>query len=193
MVKFKEEAAGILKLSLYERPACEVMLQQMRTHDGWEEATVRVEADEGVYDSVSQPDLRSASILYLGCFSKVMASFDEKIRTIIKPLIKNFWSVDLSDYGGTQLVRYPPGGWYETHQDAGADFEDRYFTVICYLNDNFLGGQTQFPYLSHAARPEAGKAIVFPSKYFHRAEPVIEGEKYVVVAWMLGPVPIKWI
>jgi hypothetical protein len=193
MVKFKEEAAGILKLPLYERLACEVMLRQMRTHDGWEEATVRVEADEGVYDSVSQPDVRSASILYLGFFSEVMASFDEKIRTTIKPLIKNFWSVNLTEYGGTQLVRYTPGGWYETHQDAGADFEDRYFTVICYLNDNFSGGRTQFPYLSHAALPEAGKAIVFPSTYFHRAEPVLEGEKYVVVSWILGPVPIKWI
>jgi Rps23 Pro-64 3,4-dihydroxylase Tpa1-like proline 4-hydroxylase len=170
-----------------------VMLQQMRTHDGWEDATVRVEADEGVYDSVSQRDVRSASILYLGFFSEVMASFDRKIRTTITPLIKNFWSIDLTEYGGTQLVRYTPGGWYETHQDAGADFEDRYFTVICYLNDNFSGGQTQFPYLSHAARPETGKAIVFPSKYFHRAEPVIEGEKYVVVSWMLGPVPIRWI
>src|SRR6266498_1391569 len=109
MVKFKEEAAGVLKLSLYERPACEVMLHQMRAHDGWEEATVRVEADKGVFDSVSQPGVRSASILYLGCFSKVMASFDEKIRTTIKPLIKNFWSVDLTEHAGTQLVRYTPG------------------------------------------------------------------------------------
>lgn len=193
MVKFKEEAAGVLKLSLYEPPACEAMLDHMRTHDGWEQATVRVQADEGVYDSISQPDVRSASILYLGCFSEVMASFDVKMRTTIRPLIKDFWSVDLTEYSGTQLVRYTPGGWYETHQDAGADFEDRYFTVICYLNDNFAGGHTRFPYLSHAAVPETGKAIVFPSKYFHRADPVIEGEKYVVVSWVLGPVPIKWI
>lgn len=193
MVKFKEEAAGVLKLSLYEPPACEAMLDHMRTHDGWEQATVRVQADEGVYDSISQPDVRSASILYLGCFSEVMASFDVKMRTTIRPLIKDFWSVDLTEYAGTQLVRYTPGGWYETHQDAGADFEDRYFTVICYLNDNFAGGHTRFPYLSHAAVPETGKAIVFPSKYFHRADPVIEGEKYVVVSWVLGPVPIKWI
>ena len=193
MVKFKEEVAGVLKLSLYERQECKAMLGRMRGHNGWEHATVRVEADGDVYDSVSLPDIRSASVLYLDHFADVMNSFDEKMRTTIKPLIKDFWSVDLAEYGGTQLVRYTPGGWYETHQDAGADFEDRYFTVICYLNDNFAGGHTSFPYLAHAAVPETGKAIVFPSKYFHRAEPVTRGEKYVLVSWVLGPVPIKWI
>lgn len=193
MVKFKEEAAGVLSLPLYGPPACRTMLSRLTTLDAWEDAAVRVEAGAGAYDSVSRPDVRSASVLYLDPFSKVMVSFDERMRTIIRPLIKDYWSVDLTDYSGTQLVHYRPGGWYETHQDAGADFEDRYFTVICYLNDNFAGGHTHFPYLAHAALPETGKAIVFPAKYFHRAEPVTAGEKYVVVSWVLGPVPIKWI
>ena len=169
------------------------MLRDLRTHDCWEQATVRVSVGNGGYDSLQQPEIRSASILYPGYCDAVMQSFADKMKTTIQPLIKDFWSVDLREYDGTQLVRYTPGGGYETHQDAGADFEDRYFTVICYLNDNFSGGQTQFPYLAHAAVPETGKAIVFPSKYFHRAEPVSDGEKYVLVTWVLGPVPIKWI
>ncbi len=193
MVKFEEEAAGVLKLTLFDPRECEAILTDLLRIDCWEQATVRVPAINGDYDSVSQPEIRSASILFPDRSVAAMKSFARKMRTTIQPLIKEFWSVDLCEYDDTQLVRYTPGGWYETHQDAGADLENRYFTVICYLNENFSGGQTQFPYLGHAAVPETGKAIVFPAKYFHRAEPVIAGEKYVLVSWVLGPVPINWI
>ncbi len=121
------------------------------------------------------------------------SSFDEKIRTIVKPVINEFWGVQLKDYSGTQAVRYRPGGRYSAHQDAAMDLEDRYFTVICYLNHDFQGGQTSFPYLSYAAVPKTGKAIVFPSKYFHCGEPLIAGVKYVIVSWIMGPVPVRWI
>jgi len=193
MLNFCEEANGVLSLSLYRPSACTSILRELKTRDAWEEATIRVPADPGGYSSVLLPDVRTASVMYLDGSMNVMASFAEKMRRCITPLIKQVWSVDLPEYSGTQLVRYRPGGWYETHQDAGADFEDRYFTVICYLNDNFTGGRTEFPYLSHAAVPETGKAIVFPARYFHRAEPVIDGEKYVLVTWILGPIPIPWI
>jgi len=193
MVKFEEEAAGVLNLRLFDPPECEAILKDLLRNDCWEQATVRVPASSGEYESVSQPDIRSASILFPDHSVAAMKSFARKMRTSIQPLIKEFWSVDLREHDDTQLVRYTAGGRYETHQDAGADLENRYFTVICYLNENFSGGQTQFPYLGHAAVPLTGKAIVFPAKYFHRAEPVIAGEKYVLVSWVLGPVPLKWI
>jgi predicted 2-oxoglutarate/Fe(II)-dependent dioxygenase YbiX len=41
--------------------------------------------------------------------------------------------------------------------------------------------------------PQAGQAILFPSNYLHGSEPVISGKKFVIVSWIDGPVPIKWL
>jgi prolyl 4-hydroxylase len=103
------------------------------------------------------------------------------------------WQIDLADHFGTQILRYGPDDHYVPHQDGGIGFESRYFSVVCYLNDDFLGGETSFPGLGHMTKPVTGKAIVFPSHYLHGSVPVIRGEKFVIVSWLRGPVPIKWI
>ena len=93
---------------------------------------------------------------------------------------------NLTTHEGTQLVRYAPGGHYIPHSDVGRLTMNRYYTVLCYLNDDFEGGNTQFPALDYAVRPQSGKAILFPSRYLHGGEPVTRGEKYILVSWITG-------
>ena len=123
----------------------------------------------------------------------LLARFDEKMDEIVKPLIKNIFGVSLSKHVDTQILRYPPGGHYIPHQDVGSDLLDRYFTVVCYLNDDFEGGRTWFPSLNYSVVPQAGKAVFFPASFFHCAQPVIKGEKFAIISWISGPVPLKWI
>ncbi len=85
---------------------------------------------------------------------------------IIKPLIKRIFGVSLSKHVDTQILRYPPGGHYIPHQDVGSDLLDRYFTVVCYLNDDFEGGRTWFPSLNYSVVPQAGKAVFFPASFY---------------------------
>jgi predicted 2-oxoglutarate/Fe(II)-dependent dioxygenase YbiX len=94
---------------------------------------------------------------------------------------------------GTHAVRYQPGDYYAPHTDTGADLLDRYFTVLCYLNDDFEGGETRFPQIGYSVAPRRGKAVVFPATYLHQAGRVTSGEKYVIVSWLAGRPPIKWI
>jgi hypothetical protein len=193
MIAYREEANGILSLSFYKSSACESMLAHVRGLDDWESATIRVHPDEDVYQSVPAPDVRAASILSACHLKQIFSDFDHKMSEIIKPVIKEFWGVRLEEYDGTQLVRYIPGGRYLAHRDTGLDLENRYFTVLCYLNDDFEGGTTAFPHIGYRAVPETGKVLLFPSGYLHAAEPVLKGEKYVLVSWVLGPLPIRWI
>jgi hypothetical protein len=193
MIDYREEAEGVIAVPLCEVSTCQSILAYVRGLDDWQSATVRVQSIEGVYDSVGQTEVRAASILSPPHLSEIFPEFDERMEATIKPLIKQFWGVDLTEHTGTQLVRYIPGGRYLAHKDAGMDFEDRYFTVVCYLNDEFEGGTTWFPHLGYRSIPQSGKTILFPANYLHSAEAVLKGEKYVVVSWVLGPVPIKWI
>ena len=196
MIDCKEESHGVFAVSLFERNSCESIVSFVKTldrPDDWTNAQVAGTTENGSYYSAVKPDIRSASLLASRHGSQILRDFDEKIHNVIKPLVKQIWRVELTKHFGTHMIRYSPGGHYVTHQDAGQVALDRYFTVVCYLNDDFEGGHTWFPSLSYSAIPECGKAILFPSTYFHRGEPVTRGEKYVLVTWILGPIPISWI
>jgi predicted 2-oxoglutarate/Fe(II)-dependent dioxygenase YbiX len=137
--------------------------------------------------------VRRARILQPQFAEKIYDDFDRRMDQIVKPLIKRVWKANLEEHAGTQFIRYLPNGHYEPHKDSGLDLNDRYFTVLCYLNDDFDGGYTSFPYLDYCAVPKAGKAIIFPSRYMHCAEPVLRGEKFVALTWVMGPAPLDWI
>jgi predicted 2-oxoglutarate/Fe(II)-dependent dioxygenase YbiX len=119
--------------------------------------------------------------------------FDGSVNRVVKSLVNRIWGVALPRHDGTHLVRYTRGNFYAPHTDAALDVSDRYFTVLCYLNEDFEGGQTSFPLLGHCVEPRAGKAVIFPSTYLHGAEPVLRGEKYVLVTWLMGREPRPWI
>lgn len=193
MTQYTQESLGVFSMPLYEASTCESIIDSARGLDGWASAQVRRAASDGGYTSVTQPDIRSASVLTSIHGARICEGFDEKINSIIKPLIEEIWRVQLTEHSGTQLLRYTIGGHYLAHQDAGHDCQNRYFTVICYLNDCFEGGNTWFPSLNYSAIPECGRAILFPARYTHRAQPVIRGEKYILISWILGPAPIAWI
>jgi len=137
--------------------------------------------------------VRRARVLQPAFAEKIYDDFDCRMDQKVKPLIRSIWHADLKVHAGTQFIRYSPSGHYEPHTDSGLDLNDRYFSVLCYLNDDFEGGHTSFPYLNYFAVPKRGRAIVFPSRFMHCAEPVVSGEKFVVLTWVMGPVPLDWI
>lgn len=193
MVQFTEEAYGVFALTLYDGAACSSIVKRLRRTGGWLGAEVRERSEAAGYRSTSRPDVRLANVLATGRAPDVVKDFHARMNRTVKPLIEHVWGVRLTEHSGTQIIRYGPGGHYEAHADAGQDYQYRYFTVLCYLNDDYEGGGTSFPSLNHATTPRRGKAIVFPSLYFHRAEPVIRGEKYVLLSWVDGPSRIEWI
>jgi len=169
------------------------MVECIRTLDGWVPAQVRDVTADGRSRSLTQPEVRSTRILLSERVEELYQPFEAALDTKLKPLVKQLWQIDLIDHCDTQILRYGPSDHYAPHQDTGPGFESRYFSVVCYLNDDFLGGETSFPGLGYAVKPETGKALVFPSYYLHGSAPVTRGEKFVIVSWLRGPVPIKWI
>jgi len=83
-----------------------------------------------------------------------------------------------------QIVRYHAGGKYVDHRDSpAAGATPRALSLVCYLNDDFGGGETVFADPAVSVAPLTGAAVVFSPLLLHRAEPVRGGTKYVVTAW----------
>ncbi len=192
-IRYREESPGVISMQLYETAECEQIVAELKTLEGWAAAQVRDAKDAEDYEVLTRRDVRSSSMLLTAEAEKFYRQFDARMDAKLKPLVKQHWRIDLTHHSGTHLVRYGAADHYVPHLDTGPGLEDRYLSVVCYLNDDFSGGQTSFPGLNYVATPHSGKAIVFPSNYLHCSEPVTSGEKFVLVSWINGPRPVSWI
>ena len=62
---------------------------------------------------------------------------------------------------------------------------DRALTYILYLNDDYVGGETQLFYQHKNIKPEKGKLILFPAYFthMHRGNMIEKGTKYIATGW----------
>lgn len=99
-----------------------------------------------------------------------------------------------------QVVRYQPGGRFNEHYDAFAEgvpfwSQQRYLTLLIYLNEPEEGGETVFPRIGKTVRPVTGTAVLFQNtdhpttqniiwESLHAGRPVRRGEKWIANKWI---------
>jgi predicted 2-oxoglutarate/Fe(II)-dependent dioxygenase YbiX len=83
------------------------------------------------------------------------------------------------------VLRYRGGQEYHSHYDGHAN-TNRCISAICYLNNDYDGGEIEFVNFGIKIKPEKGMLILFPSNYAysHIAHPVTDGAKYALVTWI---------
>jgi hypothetical protein len=74
------------------------------------------------------------------------------------------------------------------------DFEWREYSSIIYLNDDFVGGKTEFPDQEVSVTPKAGMGIVFEanSKYPHLVTAVDSGTRYTIASFWTNKISYKF-
>ncbi|MFA5990090.1 MAG: 2OG-Fe(II) oxygenase [Sphingomonas sp.] len=92
------------------------------------------------------------------------------------------------------ILKYSPLQEYKLHSDAiKSKNGNRIKTAIIYLNDNFIGGATNFPKLGISVKPSRGDMITFDNfmpngmpdpMMVHAGLPVIKGVKWLATRWI---------
>ena len=101
-----------------------------------------------------------------------------------------------------QVVNYDIGGKFNNHYDAffhKRDLQDDGFmnrqrrtTFMIYLNEDYSGGETEFPLINKKIYPKTGNAIIFENtdeneytifQSLHRGNPIINGNKWICNIW----------
>jgi hypothetical protein len=97
----------------------------------------------------------------------------------------NMYGIVLNSHDSYGILKYGKGQKFNNHIDDHQDYHRRVSTVY-YLNENYTGGEINFPRFNITFKPKANQMIVFPSTYVynHSVSPVIDGERYAVVSWM---------
>ena len=121
--------------------------------------------------------------------------FYHAVKNVINDVNIKYYQYDLSDKYDIQILKYRPGGHYEWHIDYGVCWHlglDRKLSISIQLSNEsqYEGGELEIKDWKGdniTAPKKLGSAIVFDSRITHRAKPVTEGERIVLVGWASGP------
>jgi hypothetical protein len=106
--------------------------------------------------------------------------------------VADYLQVNDSQIEDLQVIRYKENQQYKPHLDPAKE-NDRVYTVILYLNDDFVGGETYFPMLDLKIKPKKGKSLCFLNRDSsnqvisyskHAGLPVTSGIKYICNIWI---------
>lgn len=133
------------------------------------------------YGGIKNSDLNNAQDIFLVNANNI---FFENFDPIEKDYMSEYgiFSTWHDTYG---ILKYGKGQKFTNHIDDHPDYHRR-VSFVYYLNDNYTGGEINFPRFDIVFKPKANQMIVFPSTYVynHSVSPVIEGERYAVVGWL---------
>src|ERR1044072_841488 len=82
-----------------------------------------------------------------------------------------------------RFYRYTPGQQFAPHQDGyylRSERERSLLTLIMYLNEGYVGGETFFLNSETLVAPQTGKVLVFAHQLWHEGLPVLSGVKYIL-------------
>ena len=133
-----------------------------------------------------------------------LSKSDNKIKEIIQRVC-TLTNLPIDNAEDLQVVKYEPNGYYRPHHDSCCDQNDscekfikdggqRKVTMVLYLNDNFRGGETNFPNLKMRLKaPKCGGLLFYPLEKngnrchpyaLHEGTDIEEGEKYIANIWI---------
>lgn len=112
---------------------------------------------------------------------------DQILREHINIYLKNLSLFRVGIRENYQFLRYTSGEKFDCHFDGTGIglISNRMISVVLYLNEDFKGGEIEFPFQNLTVTPKKGLALIFPSNfcYAHIAKPVIDGTKFSIVTW----------
>jgi len=107
--------------------------------------------------------------------------------------LQSLYKREIVQFEPVQMLYYPLNGKYDEHNDSEVIIDgelkrkvDRDISIICYINDDYEGGELEFTFLGLKLKPKKGTIVAFPSyfEFTHRVHPVTKGERYSLVTWI---------
>jgi hypothetical protein len=97
---------------------------------------------------------------------------------------KWFFEIYTTWHDSYGILKYGVGQKFTNHIDDHPDYHRR-ISFVYYINDDYDGGEINFPRFNLSYKPQANEMIVFPSTYVynHSVNEVTSGTRYAVVSW----------
>jgi prolyl 4-hydroxylase len=132
--------------------------------------------------------------------TKGLLRLTQYISSILKMPPSHFEPFQIVHYGPNQFYKYhldscnPEADDYEECQKNLKEFGGRKYTVLIYLNRNYIGGETHFKEIDTLVKGDPGSMVFFNNMKdgsseseplsLHAGTPVISGEKWLLNVWV---------
>jgi hypothetical protein len=197
----KKLAHGIQLFSFYKHTECLSIVKNDLNELFKPGSIVKKDIEQNDYYPGVDEEIRKTDIFGLAnsaqCHKddplvKLKNILDDEIGKLFKTYRGMNGLDDLISFYDWIVMRYEKGSFFKNHKDDGPMF-DRTVSVIVYLNDDFVGGEIEFPGFNVLHKPRAGDVLFFPSSYVynHNIKEVTEGTRYAVVNWFSYPDRLK--
>lgn len=107
------------------------------------------------------------------------AEFWESIKYVVPTEVNFCKPIGLNSY--LRFYEYNEGHFFRRHKDRPLRLDNgdySIFTVLLYLNDGFVGGETGFD--GFQVVPQTGLAVIFNHRMFHESFEITQGTKYAI-------------
>ena len=129
---------------------------------------------------------------------------DDELSLKIQKIVSDDCGIPIENQEKIHIVKYEKGGEYKDHHDffhPNTDYYEstignsgqRMYSYLFYLNDNFTGGETNFPTKKIKVTPRIGRMLVWKNvnddgsldfESLHSGLPVESGIKYIAIIWV---------
>lgn len=88
----------------------------------------------------------------------------------------------------TNLRRLKDGEFMHAHVDGGYPNSKKtiVFGVAMYLNDDFTGGEINYPNLNLSVKPKKASIVIHDATLLHKVLPVKSGSRYSITTFVFG-------
>lgn len=156
----------------------------------WSSAGVDGGVDTNIRDtsSISIPYIEGINDNFINFQDAFYKSLSNIFYTTLVTAEKHYMSqygVNFQEHDSYQILKYGKGQKFTNHIDDHPKYHRRVSSVY-YINDDYVGGEINFPRFNISYKPKANEMIIFPSTYVynHSVSEVIDGTRYAVVSWI---------
>jgi hypothetical protein len=110
----------------------------------------------------------------------------DSIFEIVYKKSLNLYNVDINpfDRSALHLVKFTKGFYLVPHVDT-LSVEGNHIASVYYINDDYAGGEINFPEHSLNIKPKANSLIIFPGNenYLHEVREIVDKDRYSSAMW----------
>lgn len=102
----------------------------------------------------------------------------------VKEILENTYDIKVVS-GSAHIAKWETGQKLELHVDDLGRTSHNHMATILYLNEDYEGGEIEFPTYNLSLKLATGSLIMFPGNmnYPHSVKPIISGFRYTMPMW----------
>jgi PKHD-type hydroxylase len=123
------------------------------------------------------------------CLTSYGGNINNQLQDYLQPIIgeKVGWNICMNNATPFYFSKFNKGDLYDWHIDSvPIRGIIPHYSMTCFLNDDYEGGELKIrvgdSVIDYKMQP--GKAVVYPTEYYHTVRPIISGQRRVFCTWI---------